>query len=93
MMTILSNGHLWKYSEFIENKNYSFNQDKIFSSLSKKDIDEAYSSISNWDGYMPTPLIQLNKLSKELNLNKIFTRMKVKDLILNRLKLLVVLMQ
>jgi diaminopropionate ammonia-lyase len=72
MMTILSNGHLWKYSEFIENKNYSFNQDKIFSSLSKKDIDEAYSSISNWDGYMPTPLIQLNKLSKELNLNKIF---------------------
>jgi diaminopropionate ammonia-lyase len=72
MMTILSNGHLWKYSEFIENKNYSFNQDKIFSSLSKKDIDEAYSSISNWVGYAPTPLIQLNKLSKELNLNKIF---------------------
>ena len=71
-MTILSNGHLWKYSEFIENTNYSFNKDKILSSLSRKDIDEAYTSISNWQSYIPTPLIELNKLSKELNLNKIF---------------------
>ena len=71
-MTILSNGHLWKYSEFIENSNYSFDQNKILSSLSEKDIDEAYSSISNWESYVPTPLIELNKLSKELNLNKIF---------------------
>jgi diaminopropionate ammonia-lyase len=71
-MTILSNGHLWKYSKFIENENYSFNQNKILNLLSKKDIDEAYLSISNWENYTPTPLIELNKLSKELNLNKIF---------------------
>ena len=71
-MTILSNGHLWKHSEFIENKNFSFNKKKILSSLSKKDIDDAYSSISNWEGYSPTPLIELDKLSKELNLKKIF---------------------
>jgi diaminopropionate ammonia-lyase len=71
-MTILSNGHLWKYSEFIENDNFSFNKDKIFESLSKKNIDEAYLSISEWVGYSPTPLVELNKLSKELNLNKIF---------------------
>ena len=71
-MTILSNGHLWKHSEFIENKNFSFNKNKILSSLSKKDIDDAYLSISSWEGYSPTPLIELNKLSKELNLNKIF---------------------
>ena len=71
-MTIISNGHLWKYSEFIENKNFSFNKSKILNLLSKKDIDEAYSSISNWENYSPTPLIELNKLSKELNLNKIF---------------------
>ena len=71
-MTILSNGHLWKHSEFIENKNFSFNKNKILSSLSKKDIDDAYSSVSGWKGYSPTPLIQLNKLSKELGLNKIF---------------------
>ena len=71
-MTIKSNGHLWKYSEFIENKNFSFDKDKILNLLSKKDIDEAYLSISNWENYSPTPLIELNKLSKELNLNKIF---------------------
>ena len=71
-MTILSNGHLWKYSEFIENKHFSFERNKILDTLSKKDIDDAYLSISSWKGYSPTPLIELNKLSKELNLNKIF---------------------
>jgi diaminopropionate ammonia-lyase len=71
-MTILSNGHLWKYSEFTENTNYSFNKNKILNSLTIKDIDEAYSGISSWESYNPTPLIELNKLSKELDLNKIF---------------------
>ncbi len=71
-MTILSNGHLWKHTEFIKNKNYSFNKNQILKSLSKEEIDEAYSSISNWEGYSSTPLLELNKLSNELNLNKIF---------------------
>ena len=71
-MTILSNGHLWKLTEFLENKNYSFDLKKILNSLTIKDMDEAFLSISNWEGYSPTPLIKLNKLSKELNLNKIF---------------------
>lgn len=71
-MTILSNGHQWKFSEFLNNKNYSFDKKKILSSLSEKEIDNAYSSISKWEGYNPTPLISLNKLSKELNLNNIF---------------------
>ena len=67
-MTIISNGHLWKHTEFIENKNFSFNREKIFLSLSKKEIDEAYSSISSWEGYAPTPLLELYKLAKELNI-------------------------
>ena len=71
-MTILSNGHLWKHTEFIQNKNYSFNKTEILKSLSIKEIDEAYSSISNWKGYSKTPLLELNKLTKELKLNKIF---------------------
>ena len=71
-MVISSNGDLWKHTEFIENKNFSFNKTKILNSLSEKDIDEAYQNISSWEGYTPTPLIELNKLSKELNLNKIF---------------------
>ena len=71
-MTILTNGHQWKYSEFIENKNYSFDKNKILNSLSEKEIDDAYSSISKWEGYSSTPLLSLNKLAKELNLNNIF---------------------
>ena len=71
-MATLSNGHQWKYSEFLDNKNYSFNKKKIFNSLSEKEIDDSYSSISKWKGYAPTPLISLNKLSKELNLNKVY---------------------
>ena len=71
-MTILSNGHQWKYSEFTDNANYSFDKNQIFKSLSSKDIDDAYNSISKWKGYAPTPLISLNKLSKELNLKNIF---------------------
>ena len=71
-MSVISNGHIWKFTTFLENKSYSFDNKKIFNSLSKKEIDDAYTNISNWKGYSPTPLIQLNKLSKELNLNKIF---------------------
>ena len=66
-MTILSNGHQWKFSEFLDNKNYSFSKKNILSSLSEKEIDDAYSSISKWDGYTPTRLISLNKLSKRQN--------------------------
>ena len=71
-MTIFPKRYSYKYSEFIENKNYFFDKDKILNLLSKKDIDEAYSNISSWDGYSQTPLIELNKLSKKLNLNKIY---------------------
>ena len=68
----ISNGQLWKYSSFIENKNYSFNKEEILKNISIKQIDEAYLTISKWESYNPTPLLILNKLSKELNLNKIF---------------------
>ena len=71
-MAILSNGHQWKYSEFIDNKDYSFDKDKILKSISKNDIDDAYDIISKWEGYSPTPLLSLNKLSNELNLKNIF---------------------
>ena len=71
-MTILSNGHQWKYSEFLDNKDYLFDKDQILKSISKNDIDDAYNSISKWKGYTPTPLIRLNKLSKELSLKNIF---------------------
>ena len=68
----ISNGQLWKYSSFIENKNYSFNKNEILKNITKEQLDEAYLTISEWDSYKPTPLLLLNKLSKELNLNKIY---------------------
>jgi len=68
----ISNGQLWKYSSFIENKNYSFSKEEILKNITKEQIDEAYLTISKWDRYCPTPLLLLNKLSKELNLNKIY---------------------
>jgi len=37
-MTILSNGHQWKFSEFLDNKNYSFDKKQILSSLSEKEM-------------------------------------------------------
>ena len=63
---------LWLISSFLENKSFFFDKNKILETLSKRDIDDAYSSISSWKGYSSTPLIELNKLSKELNVNKIF---------------------
>ena len=87
-MTIISNGHLWKYSEFLENKRFSFNKKKILNLLSKKDIEVAYSSISSWKDYFPTPLIELHKLSKELNINKIFYKDESKRFNLNSFKAL-----
>ena len=68
----ISNGQLWKYSSFIENKSFSFIKDEILKNITKEQIDEAYLTISKWEGYSPTPLLKLNKLSKELNLNKIY---------------------
>jgi len=71
-MTILSNGHLWKYSEFLINKKYSFKKEQILKTLPTEEIDDAFSTIKRWNGYSPTPLLNLNKLSKELNLRNIF---------------------
>ncbi|MDA8537731.1 diaminopropionate ammonia-lyase [Candidatus Pelagibacter bacterium] len=71
MNTIIQKDN-WLISSFLENENFLFDKSKIFNSLSKNDIDEAYLSISKWKGYSPTPLVELNKLSKELDVNKIF---------------------
>ncbi len=62
----------FKYSNFLKNKNYKFDKNQILNILSYKDIDEAYSIISKWQNYLPTPLIALDKLTKKLNLKNIF---------------------
>ena len=62
----------WKFTNFLKNNENNFNKDKILKILTKKEIDEAYYTISKWENYSPTPLITLDKLSKKLKINKIF---------------------
>ncbi len=64
--------HIKKYSSFIKNNNYSFSREKILNVLDKEAIDKAYNTISNWETYTPTPLLNLKKLSKNLGLKNIF---------------------
>ena len=64
--------HINKFSSFIKNKNYSFSREEILSVLDKETIDKAFNTVSSWENYEPTPLLNLNKLSKDLNLKNIF---------------------
>jgi len=78
----------WKYSFFLKNENYNFSKKNILSILSKKDIDDAYKTISGWDNYSPTPLISLNKLSENLKVNKIFYKDESERFLLKSFKAL-----
>ena len=78
----------WKYSFFLENKNYNFKKDNILTILPKKDIDEAYKTISKWDNYSQTPLVTLNKLSKKLKIKNIYYKDESKRFLLKSFKAL-----
>ncbi len=62
----------WKFSKFINNKNFIFERDKILDACGEDNVIDAYNSISGWQNYKSTPLVKLDKLSKKLNLNNIF---------------------
>ena len=62
----------WKISNFLTNKNLDFNRQEILKVLPDKFIDDAYNTISSWPSYKPTPLITLDKLSKNINIKNIF---------------------
>ena len=62
----------WRYSNFITNKNYEFSRENILKILPEELIEDAYKVISRWDSYSPTPLLNLDKLNKKLNLGNIF---------------------
>ena len=68
----ISNGQLWKYSHLLKIKIIHFNKEEILKNITKEQIDEAYLQFLNGIIIIPTPLLLLNKLSKELNLNKIY---------------------
>ena len=62
----------WKVTKFIKNNNYNFVRKQILSVCGEDKVDDALNLISNWENYNSTPLLELNKLSKKLNLNNIF---------------------
>ena len=62
----------WKVTKFIKNTNYDFVRKQILSVCGEDKVDDALNLISNWENYNSTPLLELNKLSKKLNLNNIF---------------------
>jgi len=62
----------WKFSKFIDNKNYNFKRDKILDVCGEDNVIDAYNTISSWQTYNATPLVKLNKLSKKLKFKNIF---------------------
>ena len=62
----------WKLSDYIFNKNYNFNRQKILDVCGEETIDDASKVISGWENYIPTPLLNFEKLSKTLKLKNIF---------------------
>ena len=69
-MNLQSKIRKWKLSQYLINKNYRFNRKIILKNFPNNIVDKAYNSISKWKGYSQTPLIRLNKLSKE---DKVFS--------------------
>ena len=62
----------WKLSSYIFNKNYNFNRQKILNVCGEENVNDANNVISNWENYRPTPLLNLEKLSKVLKIKNIF---------------------
>ena len=71
MHKILEN-KIYSVSNFVYNEKHVLDIDNIFQNLDEKLITEAVATIENWETYKPTPLIELDKLSSYLNINKIY---------------------
>ena len=71
MHKILEN-KIYSISNIVYNEKHLLDIDNIFQNLDEKLITEAVTTIENWETYKPTPLIELDKLSSYLNINKIY---------------------
>ena len=71
MHKILEN-KIYSISNLVYNEKHLLDKDNIFQNLEEKLITEAVTTIENWETYKPTPLIELDKLSSYLNINKIY---------------------
>ena len=71
-MNSLLESSIFSITNFVKNKNYNFNKGQILESLPNEYMEEAVKTICSWETYKPTPLVELNKLSNYLNVNKIY---------------------
>jgi len=71
MHKILEN-KIYSVSNYVYNEKHVLDIDNIFQNLDEKLITEAVTTIENWETYKSTPLIELDKLSSYLNINKIY---------------------
>ena len=71
-MNSLLESSIFSITNFVKNKNYNFNKGQILESLPNEYMEEAVNTICSWETYKPTPLVELNKLSNYLNVNKIY---------------------
>ena len=71
-MNSILKSSIFSITNFVKNKNYNFNKSQILESLPNEYMEEAVKTICSWETYKPTPLVELNKLSNYLNLNKIY---------------------
>ena len=71
-MNSLLESSIFSITNFVKNKSYNFNKGQILESLPNEYMEEAVKTICSWETYKPTPLVELNKLSNYLNVNKIY---------------------
>ena len=62
----------WKLTKFLVNKSFKFNRNDVLNYIPSNMLGNAYKTISNWKSYKATPLLELDKLQKDLKLNNIF---------------------
>ena len=71
-MKVFDRKKLWNYSSYLKNNNFNFNRSDILKVVTKEMIEDAIETISSWNDYQPTPLIELNKLANLIGVKKIY---------------------
>lgn len=71
-MNSVLESNIFSISNFVRNNSYNFKKDQILESLPDKYIEEAVKTICSWETYKPTPLVELDKLSNHLNIDKVY---------------------
>ena len=71
-MNSVLKSNIFSISNFVKNNSYNFKKDQILKSLPDEYIEEAVKTICSWETYKPTPLVELDKLSNHLNIDKIY---------------------